>query len=130
MENQVVNSNWISSEEHQQFLDSQIESILQFGSGSALNQGGFGILDEKGGVMNVPLDTLQNARMTYCFSIASLINPAYGTLADHGVKALLHLIQDHYNGGWFYTIGGAHSSARKQAYIHGFVALAAASASI
>jgi len=130
MENQVEKSSWILSEEHQQFLNSQIESILLFGSGAALNQGGFGILDEKGEVMNVPLDTLQNTRMTHCFSIASLINPAYGSLADHGVKALLHLIQDQYNGGWFYTIGGEHSSARKQAYIHAFVALAAASASI
>lgn len=130
MESQVRNMRSMHSKEHHQFLREQTERILKFGAASLLQQGGFGILNEDGEITPAALDTLQNARMTYCFSLASLTDPPYGALADHGVKALLNLIQDHDNGGWFYTIGGTANGSRKQAYIHAFVALAASAASL
>ena len=130
MNSKEYSSSWMKSEEHKQFLKEQAEGILIFGARSFLKQGGFGILDEEGQVSAAAFETLQNTRMTYCFSLASLLNPAYASLADHGVKALLDLIQDHDHGGWFYSIGGTANGSRKQAYIHAFVALAAASASI
>ncbi|WP_207424762.1 AGE family epimerase/isomerase [Desertivirga brevis] len=130
MENQGSRGSWMQSEEHLQFLEEQASGILKFGSGSLLKQGGFGILDENGEVSAAALDTLQNTRMTYCFSLASLNDPQYAAFADHGVKALISTIQDHDNEGWYYTVGGTASGCRKQAYIHAFVALAAATASI
>lgn len=120
----------MQSKEHLEFLKEHASGILKFGTGSLLKQGGYGILDENGGLSSAALDTLQNTRMTYCFSLATLTDSQYATFADHGVKALISTIQDHDNGGWFYSIGGTASGCRKQAYIHAFVALAAATASI
>jgi sulfoquinovose isomerase len=74
MENQASSSSWMQSKEHLEFLKEQASGILKFGTGSLLKQGGFGILDENGGVSAAALDTLQNTRMTYCFSLASLIH--------------------------------------------------------
>ncbi|MDB5013888.1 MAG: oligoribonuclease, partial [Daejeonella sp.] len=86
-------TSWVLTKDHQDFLKSQTDDILSFGAKSALKQGGFGILNDVGKTVSAAVDTMQNARMTHCFSLASIMYPEYGLLADHGIKALLHLIQ-------------------------------------
>ena len=54
--------------------------------------------------------------------------PGAAPLADHGIDALLDgPLRDAENGGWFADAGGP---SRKQAYLHAFVALAGASATM
>ncbi|MGM5631114.1 AGE family epimerase/isomerase [Apibacter raozihei] len=125
-----IESSWVKSKDHQQYLHQQGNELLKFGLNSVLKQGGFGYLDDNGNLINKALDTMENARMTHCYSLASMKFPEYGKIADHGVKVLLDVINDKEHDGWFYSIGGLGDAGRKQAYIHAFIALAGSSAKI
>ncbi|GAA2018610.1 AGE family epimerase/isomerase [Nakamurella flavida] len=99
--------------------------------------GGFGWLDERGGVDDGhPVQTWITARMTYVYSLAHLRGrPDAAALADHGVAALTGLLADGRFGGWYAADPGPDTTdttgdgARdKRAYETAFVLLAASAA--
>ena len=109
--------------------DAQLASVVRFAERSALPGGGFGWLDASGDVdTKRDLELWINARMTYVFSIASLVDGRTHRLAEHGVRAMTDLFADEEHGGWFEAITAAHepSVTTKSCYPHAFVVLAAA----
>ena len=112
--------------------DAQLSSIVRFAERSALPDGGFGWLDASGEVdTSRDLELWINARMTYVFSIASLLDGHPHPLAEHGVRALTDLFADREHGGWFRSITLGHEPAvtTKACYEHAFVVLSSAAAS-
>ncbi|MGJ9422488.1 AGE family epimerase/isomerase [Aeromicrobium sp. CF3.5] len=98
---------------------------------------GFGWLDDSGRDDTTHgLDLWINARMTYVFSIAALLDiPGSADLAAHGIAALRTALHDDEHGGWFDALapdGSAPdldgSGGAKRCYGHAFVLLAGASA--
>lgn len=93
---------------------------------------GFGWLDDSG--HDDPthgLDLWINARMTYVFSVATLLEvPGAADLAAHGVDALRTALHDDEHGGWFSAVApdGSIPDDTKGCYGHAFVLLAGASA--
>ncbi|MDN5854422.1 MAG: AGE family epimerase/isomerase [Actinomycetia bacterium] len=111
--------------------DAQLASTLRFAEGSALPDGGFGWLDASGEVdTSRDLELWINARMTYVFSIVSLLDGRPHRLARQGVRALTDLFADREHGGWFQSITPAHEPAAttKACYEHAFVVLSSATA--
>jgi sulfoquinovose isomerase len=104
--------------------------LLDFAAGSRDAAGGFGWLDDAGGIdPGHPVQTWITARMTYVFALAHLRGyPGAAELVDHGMTALCDLIADHEFGGWYPTIPGPGSEKDKRAYETSFVLLAAAAA--
>lgn len=93
---------------------------------------GFGWLDDHGN--DDPAHGLElwiNARMTYVFSIATLLGtPGAADLAAHGVRALATVLHDDEHGGWSDEVApdGSVPDHGKRCYGHAFVLLAGASA--
>ena len=111
----------------------QRDAVLRFAAGSALPEGGFGWLDESGGIdPSHDLELWINARMTYVFSIASLLEDRVHPLAEHGVRALSGPFVDPEHGGWYRSVrpDGSPADPTKGCYEHAFVVLAASTASI
>lgn len=96
---------------------------------SAQVPSGFGALNDEGQLTSLTAVTLVTARMVHSYSLAAMMGvTGADELADHGLRALLDgPLRDHEHGGWFED---ERQESRKEAYIHAFVALAAASASI
>jgi sulfoquinovose isomerase len=115
--------------EHRSFLTAEGERLLLFGRASLVPGDGFGWLDGQGRLeLDRPVATYVTARMTHVYALATLRGAPYGPdLVDHGLAALAGPLEDHDNGGWF---EGAADHARKLAYTHAFVVLAASSASL
>lgn len=98
---------------------------------------GFGWLDDSGhDDTSHGLDLWINARMTYVFSIATLLGiPGSADLAAHGVAALRTALHDDEHGGWFDALAPDGSvpdldgsGGAKRCYGHAFVLLAGACA--
>ncbi|UYM05576.1 AGE family epimerase/isomerase [Solicola gregarius] len=109
----------------------QLTSVRAFAERSALHSGGFGWLDPSGDVdESRGLELWINARMTYVFSLASLLDRRPHPLAEHGVRALTGPFADAEHGGWFQSVTSAHepASTTKGCYEHAFVILAASTA--
>lgn len=107
----------------------ELAHLIDFAKASAV-PGGFGFLDRFGAVeKSRPPACFVTARMTYCFSIASLAAmPDVDCYATHGVASLSGTFQDETFGGYVNSLDGTPSSKRKRAYDTCFVALAAATA--
>ena len=106
----------------------QLASVLRFAERSALPGGGFGWLNGDGSIDEARgVELWINARMTYVFSIASLLDGRTHRLANHGVRALTDLFADGEHGGWFESLTQAYepASTTKACYTHAFVVLAA-----
>ncbi len=103
--------------------------LIDFGRAAA-SPVGFGRLDRFGRVEPATaIDGVITARMTYCFAIGVLIGrPGCAELAAHGVAALRSPFHDQQHGGFFGTVPADGAGDRKQAYLHAFVILAAATA--
>lgn len=104
--------------------------LLDFAERSWLDGGGFGWLDD-GGVVDPdrPPELWINARMTYVFSLATLLGDDRSEVAAHGVDALATLFHDDVNGGWFAeTRATTKLATTKRCYEHSFVLLAACAA--
>ncbi|WP_046469009.1 AGE family epimerase/isomerase [Allosalinactinospora lopnorensis] len=123
---------WIDRPAHKAWLHSEAQRLLSFGAAAERPEAGFGWLDNNGlleAVHGTP--TWVTCRMTHVFALAHMMGvPRAGTLADHGVRALLGPLRDTEYGGWY---GGINPEDRptqtaKSAYEHAFVLLAAASA--
>src|SRR3954462_7758759 len=95
----------------------EAERLLTFGAGPALDEGGFGYLDDDGQVdQGRPRELYINARMTHVFSLASLGRsglPDLRALAAHGVNALTGQFHDDDHGGWVRR-GGAGGRAPRE----------------
>lgn len=107
----------------------ELARLIDFAKPSAV-PGGFGFLDRFGAVeKNRSPACFVTARMTYCFSIASLLGmPDVERYATHGVASLFGTFRDEAFGGYVNSLDGTPAAQRKRAYDTCFVALAASSA--
>lgn len=106
--------------------------LLDFAERSWLDEGGFGWLMADGQTdPHRPPELWINARMTYVFSLATLLGDDRSEVAAHGVEALERLFHDDPNGGWadLPRAKRAGVAAPKGCYEHSFVLLAACAAS-
>jgi sulfoquinovose isomerase len=111
----------------------QCADVLRFAAGSALPAGGFGWLDGSGRIDTTrDLELWINARMTYVFSIASVLDGGVHPLAEHGVRALNDVFADQVHGGWYKSVrsDGSPVLTTKGCYEHAFVVLAGSAASV
>lgn len=112
--------------------EKQLQAVLRFAERSALPDGGFGWLGPDGQVEpGRDLQLWVNARMTYVFCVASLLDGRVHPLAEHGVRALRELFADPEHGGWYQTVTpeGRPGATTKANYEHAFVLLAGSTAS-
>ncbi|GAB2793378.1 AGE family epimerase/isomerase [Halomonas shantousis] len=127
-----LSSGWLNAPGHRRWLARQGDALIAFGKAARRPEGGFGWLDDTGRQRHDKApQTLVTARMTHTFALAALQGiPGAGALVDHGVQALLDLFIDPEHGGWYPELPtpGIQTATRKEAYLHAFVALAAASA--
>ncbi|MDN4160639.1 AGE family epimerase/isomerase [Nocardioides abyssi] len=110
-----------------------LDPLLVFASGARLERG-FGHLDRAGAVVSGRGPELWiNARMTYVFSLASLLpDPPVDAagLARHGVETLAGPFADPVHGGWWSALdlAGEPQADLRSCYDHAFVVLASATA--
>lgn len=110
------------------------EALVGFASASRC-PGGFGTLDAEGTIeADAPIELWITCRMTYVFTLASMRGiEGAAELARHGLDALAGPFHDDEHGGWYSALVPAGDApvegARKEAYAHAFVILAAAAAS-
>lgn len=121
------------------WLEAERDALLDFAAG-ARTPLGFGWLDNIGSVPDPgSADLWITCRMTHIFSLGALLGRAgCADLADHGVRALSTTFADSEHGGWFTTVErqdpgdkalpAGEAGARKEAYPHAFVLIAASSA--
>jgi len=109
-----------------------LDAMLDFAEASR-TAAGFAWLDDAGRPM--PEQQLQiwiTARMTYVFSLASLLGrPGADALAAHGVHSLMTSFRDDEHGGWFHTVtfdGTRPIDPTKSCYDHAFVLMCASTA--
>ncbi|KJK11449.1 N-acyl-D-glucosamine 2-epimerase [Terrabacter sp. 28] len=119
------------SVEHLLWLKDQRCKLLELALSAVHPAGGFGWLDEAGGLMeDKGVQLWITARMTHVAALAALEgDPRAAVAVDHGVTALESTLKDHEHGGWFAAVDGTGvANTDKRAYEHAFVILAAASA--
>jgi mannose/cellobiose epimerase-like protein (N-acyl-D-glucosamine 2-epimerase family) len=106
----------------------QLEPLLTFAARSRVPDG-FGYLGDDGTLLpGRPVETWISARMTHVFGLAVLLgHPGAADLAGHGVATLRSgPLHDAQHGGW----RSATDDDTKAAYVHAFVVLAAATATV
>lgn len=125
---------WPLLASHRRWLDEQAAGLTEFAQRSVRPDGGFAWLDDQGRPdPEQPVHTWITCRMTYVFALANLRGePGAGPLVDHGLAALGGLLRDLDHGGWYGSVDAAGHpvDARKSAYPHAFVVLAAATAAL
>ncbi len=123
-----VTRSWLDTPTHAAWLEDSTRRLLRFAIGSALPEGGFAYQDVDGSPL--PGRTPQlflTARMAHASAIGSVLGiPGSGALLDHAMASLTGLFADTEHGGWFSD--PTQPDARKAAYDHVHVGLAAASA--
>jgi len=121
---------WLDRPAHHHWLENEGQRLLAFYRQSRHPECGFAALDDDGRLPeDARPDTLITARMTHCFALAAMRGePGAAPLVAHGVAALKGPLRDDTHGGWYGELPQAGAEQTKQAYIHAFVALAAASA--
>ncbi|GAB6854378.1 AGE family epimerase/isomerase [Asaia astilbis] len=122
-------TSWVRRAAHRHWLAAQGRRLLRFAQASRM-EGGFGALGRDGKLpANAEADGILTARMVHSFAMAALQGiPGCLPLVNHGVKALLGPLHDKQHGGWYEA--ASDPGARKQAYLHAFVALAGSSAKL
>ncbi len=123
---------WRELASHRLWLAGETGRLLDFARGARVD-GGFGWLDADGRPDPAhPLQLLITTRMTHVFALGHLLGvPGCGPLADHGLRAIQDTFEDSEHGGWFAEVSAAGPlRTAKEAYLHAFVLLAAASARI
>ncbi|WP_251975746.1 D-mannose isomerase [Salinicola avicenniae] len=121
---------WLDRPSHHHWLESEGQRLLAFYRASRHATCGFAALDEDGRLpADAVPDTMITARMTHCFALAAMRGePGAAPLVAHGIAALNGELRDAEHGGWYGALPQPGETQTKQAYIHAFVALAAASA--
>jgi N-acyl-D-glucosamine 2-epimerase len=124
---------------HRRWLLGQATDLIEFFQRHSFNAaGGFFTLDDAGlpypaerasGVVRQIHDT---TRMVHCFAMAHLLGlPGADRMIDHGMTFLWERHRDRRHGGYYWGVDDAGATdARKQAYGHAFVLLAASSAKV
>lgn len=132
---------WFDSVEHSRWLSSQMRALLAQGHAAKADTG-FGYFSPEGGVdRGKPVDLAITARMTYAYSLGTLLGiPGSRRFCDHGIRCLTEYFKDPEYGGWFSAIkhepADGHgvpwdeTTADKWQYAHAFLVLAAATASV
>ena len=120
---------------HRDWLMRQACGLFDFFQRNAINPaGGFFALDDAGApLLGRPLRHLhETTRMVHCYAMAHLLGlPGADRMIDHGMRFLFSGQRDHRHGGWFWAVDDAGAvDPAKQAYGHGFVLLAGASAKV
>ncbi|SEE88615.1 AGE family epimerase/isomerase [Ruania alba] len=122
--------NWLTNAAHTRWLESETDALLDFASGSLVEEG-FAYLSTEG----VPVPSQGShlwltCRMIHCFSLGALLGrPGSATMVDHGLRSLASHFHDDENGGWYAQVGpDGPMDDTKPAYAHAFVILAGASA--
>lgn len=124
------------AEGNQETLDGALRELLRFAARSETPLG-FGTIGKDGRVdPNAPLELWINCRMTYVFSLATMMAlPGAQALAAHGVRGLTKYFHDDRYGGWYSAIAPRLEEGKavpvndsKEAYAHAFVLLAATAA--
>lgn len=121
----------LGTPEHARWLGAETDRLLDFSVGSRHPDGGFGWLDDHGGLrLEAPVPLWVTCRMTHVFALGHLLGRSdCGPLVDHGVAALTGRFRDAAHGGWWASVDGGGPVRRdKAAYEHAFVLLAASSA--
>ena len=124
-------TNWLETPAHARWLEAEGDRLLEFGRASRHPDGGFAWLDDAGRPdLERPVELWVTCRMTHVYCLGDLMGrPGSGSLADHGVEALLGRMRDSRHGGWYAQVGPDGPVTRdKTAYEHAFVLLAASSA--
>src|SRR5215212_8650165 len=106
-----------------------LDGLLAFAERSRLDEGGFGYLGDDGRVLpGRPMETWIVARMTHVFGLAALLGRESATdFVRHGVLALSEgPLHDLGTGGW----RASTEDDAKTAYVHAFVVLAGATATV
>jgi len=103
--------------------------LIEFGR-AAVTDTGFGRLDRHGRLVDEPgTDLVITARMTFCYAVGTLLGwPGCADLAAHGVRSISGPFRDQRHGGYHQALPATGAAARKLAYPHAFVVLAAAAA--
>lgn len=125
----IAADSWLNSPAHLHWLQIQGQRLLDFAKAARVPDG-FAGLDTNGRLPpGSTAQTVDTARMVHSFALAHLQGiPGSAPMIDHGLQALAGRLRDERHGGWFAGPPGATQGARKQAYLHAFVALAASSA--
>jgi sulfoquinovose isomerase len=116
---------YVSPPEQRSCLDDDhVVGLLRFAQKSAVVAGGFGWLDNAGGILTSRgRPTWVACRMTYAFGLGVLYGYGdYHELVEHGVRFLRSELRDTRAGGWWTEPPGPTD---KKAYEHAFVLLAA-----
>ena len=123
-----LGSAWADREGHGSWLRAEGRRLLDHYRRARV-PAGFATLGNDGTMVDETAKAIITARMVHCYALASLMGvPGAAPLADHGLEALLdEPLRDAGRGGWFADASGP---SRKQAYLHAFVALAGASATM
>ncbi|UXN04465.1 AGE family epimerase/isomerase [Bartonella sp. HY406] len=118
---------WLHSQRHHRWLEQQGQRLLDFSKESRVKNG-FTALNDQGNLPdNAVAQTIITARMTHAYALGSILGlPGCAPLVKHGIKALLGPLHDDKHGGW--KQAEDQPQARKIAYLHAFVGLAASSA--
>jgi mannose/cellobiose epimerase-like protein (N-acyl-D-glucosamine 2-epimerase family) len=116
-----------------QWRTAEAARLLAFGRGSALPDGGFGWLDERGRLdPEQPRPLFLTARMTYCYALAHLAGGDEQSLrlVLGGLASISSEYADREHGGWYASLdpAGAVSDTTKANYAHAHVLLASATA--
>lgn len=133
---------WVDSIEHSRWLSSQMQALLGHGHAAVTTTGfgyyaPFGMLDK-----SKPVDLTITAKMTYVYSLGSLMGiPGSRRFSDHGLACLRKYFLDPEHGGWFTGIKHHPDSdghgvpwdeqrAEKWQFPHSALILAAAAATV
>ena len=129
----MTRGSWLDLPSHLAWLDQEGGRLLDFAAASR-GEIGFHWLDDEGRPrLDHPIETYITGRMTHVFALAHLRGiPGGCALAEHGLAALRGPMGDSEHGGWYSSLtpDGRPLDGRKAAYVHAFVVLAAASATV
>ncbi|RJE78903.1 AGE family epimerase/isomerase [Paracoccus sp. JM45] len=119
---------WADRRDHREWLRTEGRRLLRHYARARVPRG-FATLGNDGLLVDKVPQGIVTARKVHCYSLATLMGiPGASALAGHGIAALLDgPLRDHAAGGWFEDASGP---SRKKAYLHAFMALAGASATM
>ena len=119
---------WADRADHRDWLRAEGRRLLRHYARARV-PGGFATLGNDGLLVDEVPQGIITARKVHCYGLAAIMGiPGASVLASHGIEALLDgPLRDHDADGWFADASGP---SRKKAYLHAFVALAGATASI
>ncbi len=132
----VTRTPWLRSSSHRRWLAGETDRLLGWLPAAADPRGGFGWLDDDGRLdPQRPPELWITCRMTHVAALGVLLgHPGDATLMDVGMRALSGPFADEHGGGWHPLLPGSggppSEEARRGAYEHAFVVLAASSATV